>query len=481
MKAIYILVLLLVSHASSYYIFTLLNYRLEYLKTIFLLSAIFIAVPLLSGSILLGFLVAAIALISRVGVLSSDHRIAAFFGLFLLVPNDAAYYLNVGFDFGGVDYVKLLSLLLFVPLGMNQNLRIAEISRSNVIDKFVYMFFAWQIISRFISDDMAFTPALRFSFWYVITVVFPYLAIRFCLKDFKLIVPLLGYALVAQMILAVGEGILSWKVYETYTHLAGYFEKSHSMYKFRNGFLRVESSFGNPLILALFTNISFVLGVILYRANKQGDQKARIGALLVILVSVLAAFFTGSRAAMAGLVVIYAIYRFLMWAVSKPSDPVTKFFAVFLVFGVVFSPQMKDFAQDNFDYRYRLIEASIPVIQSNLLMGRIGAIEDPRMEVMRQGEGIIDIVNTYLYMALFHGLIGLFLYCGALFFAVKKSYKVLRHDCQDSMMGTFLLVSTILVALNLATTSPIGWSYNIVWLLLPMLSNFVERNRDLLR
>src|SRR5205823_14929014 len=44
--------------------------------------------------------------------------------------------------------------------------------------------------------------------------------------------------------------------------------------------------------------------------------------------------------------------------------------------------------------------------------GSYDFLELPVMQQLRQGQGIIDIVNTYLWVALESGLVGLALFCG---------------------------------------------------------------------
>ncbi len=66
--------------------------------------------------------------------------------------------------------------------------------------------------------------------------------------------------------------------------------------------------------------------------------------------------------------------------------------------------------QDTIEYRRLLAEVSWTLIQQHPFFG------DPfvasRMESLRGGQGIIDIVNGYLYTALFQGLVGLALLVG---------------------------------------------------------------------
>ena len=67
------------------------------------------------------------------------------------------------------------------------------------------------------------------------------------------------------------------------------------------------------------------------------------------------------------------------------------------------------------DYRTKLLENSWIVIQRNPVFGSVDYLETPEMQEMIQGQGIIDVVNTYIQVALNTGLVGLGLF--VLFFA----------------------------------------------------------------
>lgn len=65
------------------------------------------------------------------------------------------------------------------------------------------------------------------------------------------------------------------------------------------------------------------------------------------------------------------------------------------------------------DYRERLFERGIEEFRKSPLTGHSLPEVMARLEDMRQGEGIIDFVNTYVFIALVSGIIGLFIFVGA--------------------------------------------------------------------
>jgi O-antigen ligase len=65
---------------------------------------------------------------------------------------------------------------------------------------------------------------------------------------------------------------------------------------------------------------------------------------------------------------------------------------------------------ENITYRQRLIDNAVIVIQRTPWLGSFDYRSTPQMQSMTQGQGIIDIVNTYIGVALSFGLNGLTLF-----------------------------------------------------------------------
>lgn len=66
------------------------------------------------------------------------------------------------------------------------------------------------------------------------------------------------------------------------------------------------------------------------------------------------------------------------------------------------------------------------MIQRNPLFGSFDFRNTPEMQSMIQGEGIIDIVNTYINLALRVGLVGLTLFVGffvSILFGLRKALR----------------------------------------------------------
>jgi len=111
---------------------------------------------------------------------------------------------------------------------------------------------------------------------------------------------------------------------------------------------------------------------------------------------------------------------------------------------------------ENVLYRQRLIEVSLALIAQSPWFGVPGYLN--YMEDLRQGQGIIDIVNSYIAVALNTGLVGLSLFVGA-FASVLWRLLGLRLRLGPSAEGSRVsvgMMATLLASMAvLATTSSI--------------------------
>jgi O-antigen ligase len=101
----------------------------------------------------------------------------------------------------------------------------------------------------------------------------------------------------------------------------------------------------------------------------------------------------------------------------------------------------------NILYRQRLFDRSWQIIQQSPLLGDPYALL--KMQDLRQGEGIIDLVNAYVVILLGNGYIGLFIYMSFVSIALVNAWSVGRRLVQAD--SKFSLVGAGLVACILGT------------------------------
>jgi len=130
-------------------------------------------------------------------------------------------------------------------------------------------------------------------------------------------------------------------------------------------------------------------------------------------------------------------------------------------------PFIGETQKGSIDYREQLIENSLEVILQNPLFGAADYLETPQMEKMRQGEGIIDIVNAYLGVALNYGLVGLAFFAGFFAIVTGSVYRAFRReanpDSETAQLGKALFATLIGVLVTIGTTSSITIIPFIYW------------------
>src|SRR4029077_8972939 len=82
-----------------------------------------------------------------------------------------------------------------------------------------------------------------------------------------------------------------------------------------------------------------------------------------------------------------------------------------------------------------------------------------KMQDLRQGEGIIDFVNTYADVAVFYGLIGLSVFVSFILVSLSKSYRQARtlraSDPDQSLLGVALVACILGTLLMISSCSMI--------------------------
>ena len=110
-------------------------------------------------------------------------------------------------------------------------------------------------------------------------------------------------------------------------------------------------------------------------------------------------------------------------------------------------PIMGHSADFNIIYRHRLAERGWQLVFEHPFFG--DQFPWPEMEDLRQGEGQIDMVNTYLGVALNYGLVGIALFLSFILIAMTRAYARAREFAHTD--ADFALFGASLVACILGT------------------------------
>lgn len=370
------------------------------------------------------------------------------FSIALLVPAAIRMIRSVQANRPGLAKVDLaliafglLQLVMYVPYESLTNT--ARRAVLFVIDTYVLYY----VFSRGASNRAALRDTLA-SFWLACVVLVP---------------------------IVLFEAARSWLLY---TNIPGRWGDPNTLsWLFRDGVLRAQGPAGHSLTMGI--SLATAFGFWLYLG---GHQSKRV--LWIVGLAIWAGLFaTFSRAPWVVAAVILLTYVLL--------SPTGRRNIVGVIIGVAAAvaglsttsfgariiatlPFVGTKDQGNVDYRQQVAEVSWRLIKQNPWFGDIFAAR--YMEELRQGQGIIDIVNTYASMAVFYGLVGATLFAACFAYPALRSAMTMwaaRKGSQDDAdLGAMLTVSMLGTMLMMATASFIGTFEQIAWVLAGLCSAY---------
>jgi O-antigen ligase len=245
--------------------------------------------------------------------------------------------------------------------------------------------------------------------------------------------------------IAIFERLRDWLLYVDIASRWGN-DPHASFYLSRGGSVRAQVSAGHSIALGHLLAIAF--GFWLYLRTQIRGAKQRIGATLLLWGGLLSTF---SRDGWLGAGTVYFTFIALApRAVSRLVKGIT--LAIVMAGLLVVSPmgdtilQMLPQAGQPADiYRHRLAERGWDLVFAHPFFGN--QFPWPEMEDLRQGEGIIDLVNSYLGVALTYGFIGLFCFLGFILLGMTSIYartrELVHSDPDLALFGTSLIACIV--------------------------------------
>jgi O-Antigen ligase len=257
------------------------------------------------------------------------------------------------------------------------------------------------------------TNTMRRAFEFIIDVVLVYHVFQRLGAERKAVVEalfMLGVATALMAAVAVFESLRGWLLYTNLGNVWG--NPNLWAWLMRGDSLRAQASTGHALTLGYLLAMGF--GASLLLQTRLDSRIVRWGVVGCIWAGLLASLSRGPWLT-AGVV-------FLVFVALKPQG-LSGLLKVALVGAclvvailvspigehvVSYLPFVGSVDSQNVQYRQALFETSVTIIKQNPVFGNPGAMM--QMEHLRQGQGIIDLVNGYLVVALFYGLVGLTLF-----------------------------------------------------------------------
>lgn len=404
----------------------------------------------------IGFSAAYLLYISK----SEQNIFALYLTLFLAIPGLSGR-IPALFD---ISYTRVLALTLLLPffISSKPSLGIPRLGKP-LAEKLLIAFILLNIILTLRSQN--FTNTLRYGFHDFIDIFLPYYAASRAIKDFEQLKKVMIAFLVACFVVgAIGtfEYFKSWLLYNSLQD-ALRVEWDMGSYLGRGDSLRAMASLGHPIILGFIMTIG--LGFYLFIAPSIKSKILRLTGFGLIIAGLIASLSRGPWVGTAVLLLVLVAY----------SKKALRGFALLIIMAIFALPVLNlipggqkvinlipfvgETDKENIEYRENLIDRAILIVQRNPFFGVADPRKEPEMEDMVQGQGIVDIVNTYVGIATGSGLVGLSLFLGFFTLVLLKHHKNMKKiadkNSEEYLCGRSLLATMIAVLVIIFTVSNI--------------------------
>lgn len=320
--------------------------------------------------------------------------------------------------------------------------------------------------------DASITATFRGAFYLFIDVFLPYFVISRSLKNMDAFRDALLSLVVAVMVvalLAVFESVRHWLLY--YSLLGALGLQGMLGYLAREGFLRAVVTTGQTIALGYLMVVGMGLYLFLQRSIK--NKIARRLGMALLVAGLLAPL---SRGPWVGAVVLFAVFvatgrHAVPRLVGLGAAAVLAFSLIAVLPGgervINLLPFIGTTEKGSIDYRQQLLDRSLIVIERNPWLGSVNYLETPEMESMRQGQGIIDIVNTYIQVALETGFVGLGLFLGFFILTLLNVYRAMRsirdRNSDERLLGRVIFATLCAILVIIFTVSSITVIPIVYW------------------
>ena len=339
----------------------------------------------------------------------------------------------------------------------------------------VFTFPDWLVVgyvllqSVLVIRDSEFTNVLRVAVQLALFVLIPYFAFSRAITsvaDVRKVFLAFIIAALPIALLAVFELVRNWHIYGSIQFAWG----GPIIYLRRAGLLRASVTSGNSIVLGFILMVAF--GCVL-AVWKKAKRRLREIVLVSIALGLFASLSRGPWVGCAALLIVFlATGPNAVSNVGKIALLGVSGIALVLLmpgFGRLMDllPFVGKVDEQNITYRQQLFENAMEVIARNPLFGTPDFRSTQEMLEMAQGEGIIDIVNTYLEIAMKSGLVGVGMFAGvfvSILFGLRRVQKF--HAVSDPDYGDYVRASMAIIVgimITIATVSSLDFIPYVFW------------------
>jgi O-Antigen ligase len=366
-----------------------------------------------------------------------------------------------------LDNYRLLALCVLLPatIRYRKNPDGAMAGAFGAMDILLLAFGVLQV-ALYTSPDLPFhfvipdspSNALRRAVLFLLDTYLIYFAVsRICQSRQEMVDAAASFCLACAVMAAIAifERTKGWLLYVDITSRWGT-DPNAAFYLTRGGSVRAQVAAGHSIALGYIIAVAF--GFWLYLKSHVQSRIHRIGVTLLLWGGLFGAF---SRGAWLGAVAVY--FTFIAVGPRAVSRLVKGTCLTLAIAGLVaVSPignqileMIPAIGKPADVYRNRLAERGWELVLAHPYFG--DQFPWPEMEDLRQGEGIIDIVNTYLGVALNYGFIGLFCFLSFILLGMTRAYahaRELSHSDPDlALLGTSIIACIVGVLIMIDSSS----------------------------
>ena len=420
------------------------------------------------------YIIAAAALL-LFAVRREPNKLAMFFFLLFALPriSDEVSGLGLVKYLFEIDYVRLLALTVLLPVFLSLRKQ-PEVERFGRLlpDKLIAGYMILNILLML--NYSPFTSTLRQGVFYgFIDIFLPYYVASRYLKNLQgFRDALMSFAVAAMVLSAIGafESAWHWLLYSSLDRaLEVRFGGGVPLMRGEN--LRAAGTAGQAIPMGYV--IAVAMGLFLYLRKSVPNPFLWVLGLLVLIVGEIAPLSRGPWVGAAAMVLV-----FIATGPAAGRRLVTLGLLCLLVLPLLLAtpagetiidhlPFIGTVEEANVNYRKLLLEISLEVILGNPFFGSPEWAELPIMQELVQGQGMIDLVNTYVGVALSNGLVGLSLFAGFFMTVEFGIYKGMRglvdRNDEHHVLGQALFSALLGILIIIFTVSPIHFIPVVYW------------------
>lgn len=387
----------------------------------------------------------------------------------IVIPIPGMGLVNFIFD---LTNARLLALIVLLPsfLSLTRQSDVLPVARTGP-DKALLAYLLLSVVLNLREDSL--TNSIRQDFYLFLDVFLPYFVVSRSLtnlQSFRDALLSLVIAIMVLAMLAMFEFAKGWVLYANLTTLYDVTD-GLSAYLGRDGMLRALVTTGQPIVLGYLMVIG--IGFYLFIQHSITKISTRRLGLALLIGGLIAPLSRGPWVGCAIMLVVFIVTG--KYAARRLIGLGAAALCALALVSVLpggeriinLLPFIGSTEVENVTYRERLISNSIIVIQRNPLFGSIDYLQTPELESMRQGQGIIDIVNSYIAVALKTGLIGLGLFASFFAMTLWGIYRAMRSipkkDSEEYLLGRVLLATLLAILVIIFTVSSITFVPILYW------------------